>query len=98
MDLRRFFVLLMLLSMVLAGCAPTTTSSGNDDLIPVHLYLSYQPDIQFAPFYVAIDEGFFREHGLDVTISHEAESEAVRLVGTERPAEGISAAVVGGEQ
>jgi NitT/TauT family transport system substrate-binding protein len=98
MALCRFFVMFSLLILMLVGCAPANAPSGSDDLTPVHLYLSYQPDIQFAPFYVAMDEGFFREHGLDVTISHEAESEAVRLVGIESPDEGIRAAVVGGEQ
>lgn len=91
--------LILLIALMLAACGgnPAATPAA-DSAIPVDLYLSYQPDVQFAPFYVAIEQGLFEAHGLDVTITHQSESDAVRLVGTESGGEGIKAAVVSGEQ
>lgn len=39
--------------------------------------LSYVPDIQFAPFYVAEDLGFYEEAGLDVTLRHHGAEEGI---------------------
>jgi NitT/TauT family transport system substrate-binding protein len=36
----------------------------------VRLLLGFRPDVQFAPFYLAQQEGYFAEAGLDVTIEH----------------------------
>ena len=56
--------------------------------------MPFRPDVQFAPFYVAIDKGYFSEHGLNVTIEHLPENEAVALVGAGE----VNFAVVSGEQ
>ncbi|MCO5175463.1 MAG: ABC transporter substrate-binding protein [Thermomicrobiales bacterium] len=32
--------------------------------------LSFVPNIQFAPFYVAIEKGFYADHGLNVDLNH----------------------------
>ena len=32
--------------------------------------LGFRPDVQFAPFYLAQQEGFFPDAGLEVTIEH----------------------------
>ncbi|MFQ3535808.1 MAG: ABC transporter substrate-binding protein [Aggregatilineales bacterium] len=45
---------------------PTSDSS----LTPITLFLGYIPNVQFAPVYMAIDQGFFREEGIEVTIEH----------------------------
>ncbi|MDY5147386.1 thiamine biosynthesis protein [Actinotignum sanguinis] len=39
--------------------------------------LTYVPDIQFAPFYVAEDQGYFREAGLDITLRHHGAQESL---------------------
>jgi NitT/TauT family transport system substrate-binding protein len=36
----------------------------------VRLLLGFQPDVQFAPFYLAQQGGFFADAGLEVTIEH----------------------------
>lgn len=40
----------------------------------VTLGLTYIPDIQFAPFYVAAAKGFYRDAGIDVTFHHGIET------------------------
>lgn len=69
--------------LVLAACQPTssddpTPSSG--ELRQVTLLLGYQPDVQFAPFYVAQRDGFYADAGLDVEIEHQQAPEVQRLV------------------
>jgi NitT/TauT family transport system substrate-binding protein len=39
-------------------------------LAPVHLALQWLPQSQFAGFYMACDQGFYRAAGLDVTLLH----------------------------
>jgi NitT/TauT family transport system substrate-binding protein len=88
----RVLMVLVLVLMVLAGCAggqPTSTAAA-----PVKLLLTYIPNVQFAPFYVGIEKGFFADHGLDVTIEHKGESDVSKLVGTDEAEFGI----VSGEQ
>jgi NitT/TauT family transport system substrate-binding protein len=90
---------ILLAALLLAACAgqaaPPTAEAGP---IPVALYLAFQPDVQFAPFYVGLERGIFADHGLDVSITHQSETDALRLVGTDTDDPGIKAAVVSGEQ
>jgi NitT/TauT family transport system substrate-binding protein len=67
----------------LAAC--TTGSSPNEGgttaaLREVTLLLGYQPDVQFAPFYVAQQDGFYADAGLNVTIEHKDAPDVQRLV------------------
>lgn len=95
MRLRSVLVLLVIFALVLTACGGQPTTSGGE-LTPVNLYLSYIPNVQFSPYYVGIEKGFFAENGLDVTIEHKSESEAIKLVATDE--ETITMAIVSGEQ
>ena len=44
------------------------------------LLLGFRPDVQFAPFYVAQQEGFYADAGLEVTIEHQPAPDVQRLV------------------
>ena len=99
--------LTLALSILLAGCvAPggpvvVTPDSGQGaqpiqptELTPVTLGLGYIPSVQFAPFYVARDRGFFAEQGLDVQFQHGIETDFLKLVGVNQ----MQFAVGSGEQ
>ena len=62
------------LAVMLTGCAktPSGTAAGPDR---VTIGLSYIPDIQFAPFYVAQSRGLFS--GVDTTLRHHGASEGL---------------------
>ena len=59
----------------------SASSSGPElrELDPT-LLLGFRPDVQFAPFYVAQQEGFYADAGLDVTIEHKQAPDVQRLV------------------
>ena len=79
MRLRRSVPLLVL---ALAACqaTPSASRAPAPEMRSVTLLLSYQPDVQFAPFYLAQQAGYYRDAGLDVTIDHKSESDLIRLV------------------
>lgn len=64
-------LMLVLVMLGLVGCgaqavAPVATQTvGTRQAITVGL--GYIPDVQFAPFYVALQKGYYREAGFDVT-------------------------------
>jgi len=67
--------------LTLTSCAPGVGKSPSpDELRAVTLLLGYQPDVQFAPFYVAQQEGHFADAGLEVEIRHEPAPDVQRLV------------------
>lgn len=76
---RRFgwIVALLLIGALLAACgqapaaAPTTAPAAPTApaaLVPVRLQLKWVPQAQFAGYYAALDQGFYADEGLDVTI------------------------------
>jgi NitT/TauT family transport system substrate-binding protein len=62
---------LSLLFVILAGCGGTANSSRRH----LTVGLTYVPNIQFAPFYVAEALGYYKAAGLDVTLRHHGLSE-----------------------
>src|SRR5688572_885455 len=52
---------------LMAGCS-TTTPGASSNLTKVRFQLQWVPQAQFAGYYAAQDQGYFREEGLDVTL------------------------------
>lgn len=86
-----YLILLTTLFLVLAGCAPVTpVADGADDaaataaetLTPISLGVGFIPSVQFAPFYVGIDQGFFADEGIDLSLDYGFENDYLKLVGT----------------
>ena len=60
-------------ALVLSGCSAASDSdptedSATGDLTPVTLQLQWVAQAQFAGYYAAVDQGYYEEEGLDVTI------------------------------
>ena len=85
-------ILLLLLAMLLL-IAPAGLA-GAQDLMEVELFLTYIPNVQFAPVYVALEQGYFADAGLDVSIRHGAEHDGVDLVAANQ----LQLGIFGGEQ
>lgn len=95
-------LLLVLLALpVLSACGDTatpapavaaaTTSKAHQ---AVTLTLSYVPNVQFAPYYVALDKGYFTDEGLDVTFQYSTVNDLLAIVGQGK----IPFAVAGGDE
>lgn len=85
---------MLILSLVVAGCAPVAAPTADpavaesrgdtgqaEELTPVQLSVGYIPSVQFATFYVAIEQGYFAEEGLDVSLEYGFENDYLKLVG-----------------
>lgn len=58
-------------SLALAGCTPPgsgETPKGDGALTPVTLQLQWFAQAQFSGYYAAVDQGFYKDEGLDVTL------------------------------
>lgn len=89
-------VVLIMLGVALALSACTSSQSANEagSLTKVNLPVGYIPNIQFAPLYVAVEKGYFKEAGIDIEFDYKYETDGVALVGAGE----LPFAVVSGEQ
>ena len=89
------FVALLTAIMLLAAC----NAAGSQEPIvgePLRLRvpMGYIPDPQYAPFYVAVDKGYFAEEGLELEFDYSFETDGMALVGANE----VPFAIVGGDQ
>ncbi len=75
--------LLVLLSLILllAACGAPDLPAATPAPTAVQLGVGYIPSVQFAPLYVAIDQGYFADEGLDVSLEYGFETDFLKLVG-----------------
>lgn len=89
----RKLVLIMLgLAIALSACGSSNVE--NEALTYIRLPMGYIPNIQYAPFYVAVEKGYFKEAGIELEFDYKFETDGVALVGAGE----LPFAVVSGEQ
>ncbi len=89
-------VVLIMLGMAIALSACSSPGSTNEagTLTKIRLPMGYIPNIQYAPFYVAVEKGYFKEAGIEIEFDYKFETDGVALVGAGE----LPFAVVSGEQ
>ena len=89
-------LLLILLILVLASSCSGLKSSqdSSEDLIHIRLPMGYIPNVQYAPFYAGVEEGFFADAGLEIEFDYSYETDGVALVGANE----LQFSLVSGEQ
>ena len=70
--------------------SPSVPPASPADAEPVTLLLGYIPDVQFAPFYLAQQDGSYADVGLEVSIEHRAAPDLVREVAAGQAQFGIA--------
>lgn len=82
---------ILMIVVLLLGVASVQAQDAPRDLT---LFLTYIPNIQFAPVYVALEKGYFADAGLNVTIQHGDEPDGVNLIAANQ----LQFGVASGEQ
>jgi NitT/TauT family transport system substrate-binding protein len=86
----------LILSLALAACAGNAPAASPTPAGPRHIRLpmGFIPSVQYAPFYAAVDKGYFAAEGLEIEFDYSFETNGVKLVGANE----LPFAVVSGEQ
>ncbi len=85
-------VLTLLLFFTLAACRAASVPSA--EMRTIRLPMGFIPNVQYAPFYVAAEKGYFAEAGIEVDFDYSFETDGVKLVGANE----TPFALVSGEQ
>lgn len=78
--MKRILFFVLILCLALTACKPSSPESA---LTKVTLNLTYIPNVQFAPFYVAIEKGYFAKYGIEVNLAYGNEADMVALIGSD---------------
>ena len=95
--MKRHLLLLFLLLLMLTACGGDTNSETTavaPELTQIRLPMGYIPDPQYAPYYVAVDKGYYAEEGIEIEFDYSFETDGMALVGDNR----LPFAIVGGDQ
>ena len=97
MNKTTFLIFVLLLgSILLSACASRPSSQQRDisELTHIRLPMGYIPNVQYAPFYAAVQQGFYSEEGLEIEFDYSFETDGVALVAANE----LPFALVSGEQ
>lgn len=74
---------LLVVGLLAVGCAtgPAASPTAPASLIPLTVGLGYIPSVQFAQFYRAQQQGYYRDAGLAVTFQHQIDPQLITLLG-----------------
>ena len=66
----------------LTACAGNSSAPQDElpDLTPIRLPMGYIANVQYAPYYAAVEQGFYREVGLEIEFDYSFETDGVALV------------------
>lgn len=96
--MRQFLRIFILFVFFLSGCNSSNLNATNQatqaSITKIRLPMGYIPNVQYAPFYVAAEKGFFQQAGLEVEFDYSFETDGVALVG----ADALQFSLVSGEQ
>ncbi len=96
--MNKFPFILIVLSLLLAACAPNgpafPINTATPEIVTIRLPMGYIPNVQYAPFYVAVEKGYFRAAGFEIEFDYASETDGIALVGANK----LTFSLASGEQ
>jgi NitT/TauT family transport system substrate-binding protein len=92
--LKKLVYLMLGLVIGLSACGSSGSANDAGAIRKIKLPMGYIPNIQYAPFYVAIERGYFAKEGIEIEFDYSFETDGVALVGAGE----LPFAVASGEQ
>jgi NitT/TauT family transport system substrate-binding protein len=89
--------IILILAAVLAGANLLSGCGGTREEVPsqeVTLAMGFIPNVQFAPWYVAVEKGYLAEEGIEVKFDYGWETDLLKLVGSDE----LQFAIASGDQ
>jgi NitT/TauT family transport system substrate-binding protein len=80
----------LLILLLLAGMIPGVSAQSSEQTF----FLTFIPNIQFAPLYVGIEKGYFADAGVNFTLQYGDEPDGVNLIAADQ----MKFGVISGEQ
>jgi NitT/TauT family transport system substrate-binding protein len=87
-------VVLIMLGLMLMLTACSNSQVKNEAVNKIRLPMGFIPNIQYAPFYVAVEKGYFANEGIEIEFDYSFETDGMALVGAGE----LPFAVASGEQ
>ncbi len=94
---RRMILFTVILALLAVGCTaqPQVEETPTpEELVHIRLPMGYIPNVQYAPFYAAVDLGFYEKAGIEIEFDYSFETDGVALVAANE----LPFAIVSGEQ
>jgi NitT/TauT family transport system substrate-binding protein len=92
--MKKVVLLMLTLALALMGCTSSRLTDEAGKIRNIKLPMGYIPNIQYAPFYVTVEKGYFAEEGIAIEFDYSFETDGVTLTGAGE----IPFAVASGEQ
>lgn len=92
--LKKLVLIMLGLAISLSACSSSQVKNDAVAIRKIQLPMGYIPNIQYAPFYVAVERGYFTDEGIEIKFDYSFETDGVALVGAGE----LPFAVASGEQ